>query len=146
MPCWIPHSRGRSLCQPLDVDQTGKCYTGMILGVDTSVADAQLRHHQTEGPPKHVTVEKIENSEFCTSTGVPPRPLHRTLVGAKAFSSERNLAMAGGMNASCAAPKIMERSLLKSKWPKRTSERSCPCAGRPAFPKSRTSSVCANLN
>jgi len=52
------------ICQPLDVDQTGKCYTGMILGVDTSVADAQLRRAQTEGLPKRVTVEKLENSEF----------------------------------------------------------------------------------
>src|SRR5438445_6424495 len=140
MPCWIPHSllilvcsaqrslvpfrhsRGRSLRQSLDVDQSGKCYTGMILGVDTSVADAQLRRAQTEGPPKRVTVEKIENSEFCTSAVARPQLLHRTTVWAKAFSSERNLAMAGGMNASCAGSRIMERSLLKSKWPKRTSE------------------------
>jgi hypothetical protein len=50
----------------------------MILGVDTSVADAQLRHAQTEGPPKRVTVEKIEHSEFCTSAVVHPQPLHRT--------------------------------------------------------------------
>ena len=34
--------------------------------------------------------------------------------------------MAAGMNASCAFSKIMERSLLKSKWPKRTSERFMP--------------------
>ena len=94
----------------------------MILGVDTSVADAQLRRAQTEGPPKRVTVEKIENSGFCTSAVARPQLLHRTTVWAKAFSSERNLAMAGGMNASCAGSRIMERSLLKSKWPKRTSE------------------------
>ena len=50
----------------------------MILGVDTFVADAQLRRAQTEGPPKRVTVEKIENSEFCTSAVARPQPLHRT--------------------------------------------------------------------
>ena len=50
----------------------------MILGVDTSVADAQLWRARTEGPPKRVTVEKIENSEFCTSTVVHPQPPHKT--------------------------------------------------------------------
>ena len=50
----------------------------MILGVDTSVADAQLRRAQTKGPPKRVTVEKLEDSEFWTSTVVHPQPLHRT--------------------------------------------------------------------
>ncbi len=108
------------------------------IGVDASVADAQLRRAQTEGPPKRVTVEKLENSLDFNSCN--PQPLHRTNSMGKGVQFRTEPGNGRRLERFLRDVKNHGKSLLKSKGPKRTS------GGRPAFPKSRTSSVRANLS
>src|SRR6266566_117205 len=97
MPCWIPHSLLILVWFRAEISGPFQALPRTFIastirrrpdGKMLHGHDSWSRHvgrrcpakarAQTEGPPKRVTVEKIENSEFCTSAVAHSQPLHRT--------------------------------------------------------------------